>query len=165
MAALHTLRVFVAVPEVYSRAAVSGTTARLMLDEYPDQSFRGTLVRNSSSIDVASRTLLVEADVDNRGGQLLPGAYVSVHLKLPEPARSVTIPSNTLLFRAEGLQVGVVRNGRANLVPVKIGHDYGSTVEVLSGLSLSDEVIVDPSDSLTSGTPVRVNSAQTGAGQ
>ena len=123
------------------------------------------LSSDSRSIDPASRTLLVEVDVDNRGGKLLPGAYVSVHLRLPEPAKSITIPSNTLLFRAEGLQVGVVRNGRANLVPVKIGHDYGSTVEVLSGINLADDVIVDPSDSLTSGTPVRVSSPQTGAGQ
>jgi RND family efflux transporter MFP subunit len=162
LAAVHTLRVFVAVPEVYSRAAIPGATAMLALDEYPGKLFRGTLVRNSNAIDVASRTLLVEVDVDNAGGQLLPGAYVSVHLKLPEQARAVTIPSNTLLFRAEGLRAGVVQNGHAVLVPIKIGRDYGSTVEVVSGLRLSDAVILDPSDSLTTGTPVRVNNPQGG---
>jgi RND family efflux transporter MFP subunit len=164
MAAIHTLRVFVAVPEVYSRAAVSGATAILTLDEYPGRTFRGTLVRNSSAIDLTSRTLLVEVDVDNQSGQLLPGAYVSVHLKLPEQTAAVTIPANTLLFRAEGLQVGVVQNGHATLVPVKIGRDYGSTVEVVSGLRLQDAVIVDPSDSLTTGTPIRVNDGQRGVG-
>jgi RND family efflux transporter MFP subunit len=162
MAAIHTLRVFVAVPEVYSRAAVSGAAAMLTLDEYPGRTFRGLIVRNSNAIDPASRTLLVEVDVENQSGQLLPGAYVSVHLKLPEQTSAVTIPSNTLLFRAEGLQVGVVQNGRATLVPVKIGRDYGSTVEVVSGLRLPDAVIVDPSDSLTTGIPVRVNDGPRG---
>ena len=102
--------------------------------------------------------MLVEVDVDNPAGKLLPGAYVFVHLKLPVETRSVTIPSNTLLFRREGLQVGVVRNGKAELVAVKIGRDYGSTVEILSGLQPSDAVILDPADSLITGTPVEINS-------
>jgi RND family efflux transporter MFP subunit len=162
MAAVHTLRVFVAVPEVFSRAAVSGAAAGLTLDEYPGRTFRGTLVRNSNAIDLASRTLNVEVDVDNPSGQLLPGSYVSVHLKLPERTSSVTVPSNTLLFRAEGLQVGVVQNGHAKLVPVKIGRDYGGTVEIVSGLRLQDSVIVDPSDSLITDTPVRLNDGKSG---
>ena len=128
----------------------------LTLDEFPGDVFHGTLVRNSNSIDTASRTLLVEVDVENPTGQLLPGAYVSVHLNLPDPTRSVTIPANTLLFRSEGLRVGVVRNGRAELTPVKIGRDYGGAVEVLSGLRPSDSIILDPADSLISGTPVRL---------
>jgi multidrug efflux pump subunit AcrA (membrane-fusion protein) len=97
--------------------------------------FRGTLVRDSSAIDPASRTLLVEVDVANPDGLLLPGAYVSVHLKLPAAIRSVTIPANTLLFRREGLRVGVVRDRRVNLIPVTIGRDYGATVEIVSGLN------------------------------
>src|SRR5437899_3736298 len=120
MAAIHTLRVFVAVPEVYSRAARPGSAATLTLEEFPGRSFHGTLVRNANSIDLASRTLLVEVDVENRDGELLPGAYVSVHLKLPKEIASVTIPANTLLFRAEGLQVAVIRDSRAQLVPVTI---------------------------------------------
>ena len=155
IAAIRTLRVYVSIPEVYSRAARSGAPATLTLDEFPGQTFRGTLVRNANSIDVASRTLLVEVDVDNPTGQLLPGAYVFVHLKLPDETRSVTIPSNTLIFRKEGLQVGLVRNGKAELVPVKIGRDYGNTVEIVSGLQPTDAIIVDPSDSLVTGLPVR----------
>jgi len=160
--AIRTLRVYVSIPEVYSRAARPGVPATLTLDEFPGQTFHGTLVRNANSIDIASRTLLVEVDVDNPTGQLLPGAYVFVHLKLPDETRSLTIPSNTLIFRKEGLQIGLVRNGKAELVPVKIGHDYGNSVEIVSGLQSTDAVIVDPSDSLVAGLPVRVSSKSTG---
>ena len=162
MAAIHTLRLYVAVPEVYSRAARSGAPATLTLDEFPGQTFHGTLVRNANSIDLASRTLLVEVDVDNPTGQLLPGAYVFVHLKLPGQTRSVTVPSNTLIFRKEGLQVGLVRNDKAELIPVKIGRDYGSSVEIVSGLQPTDAVIVDPSDSLVAGMPVRLGNKPAG---
>jgi len=162
IAAIHTLRLYVSVPEVYSRAARSGAPATLTLDEFPGQTFHGTLVRNANSIDIASRTLLVEVDVDNPTGQLLPGAYVFVHLKLPDQTRSVTIPSNTLIFRKEGLQVGLVSNGKAELVPVKISRDYGNSVEIVSGLQPTDAVIVDPSDSLVAGMPVRVNNKTVG---
>jgi len=156
LAAIGTLRVFVAVPEVYSNAAQAGAKASLTLDEYPGRTFYGTLVRDSSTIDTASRTLLVEVDVANSAGQLLPGAYVSVHLKLPGKVRSVTVPADTLLFRSEGLRVGVVRAGNAVLTPVTIGRDYGSTVEIVSGLQPSDAVILDPADSLATGSPVRL---------
>jgi RND family efflux transporter MFP subunit len=162
VAAIHTLRLYVSVPEVYSRAARSGAPATLTLDEFPGQTFHGTLVRNANSIDIASRTLLVEVDVDNPTGQLLPGAYVFVHLKLPDQTRSVTIPSNTLIFRKEGLRVGLVRNGRAELVPIKISRDYGNNVEIASGLQPTDAVIVDPSDSLVAGMPVRLNNKPAG---
>jgi RND family efflux transporter MFP subunit len=161
MAAIHKLRLFVAVPEVYSRAAQNGAKASLTLDEFPGEKFSGTLVRNSNAIDPASRTLNTEVDVENPTGRLLPGAYVSVHLKLPDIVRTVTIPANTLLFRAEGLRVGVVRNGQAVLAPIKIGRDFGSTVEVVSGLNRSDLVILNPTDSLITGTPVRLNQAKT----
>jgi RND family efflux transporter MFP subunit len=156
LAAINTLRVFVPVPEVYSNAAQPGAQATLTLDEYPGRIFHGTLVRNSSNIDPASRTLLVEVDVENAGGELLPGAYVSVHLKLPSRIRAVTIPANTLLFRREGLRVGFVSQGRAELVPVTIGRDYGARVEIVSGLRSTDQIILDPSDSLITGTPVRI---------
>jgi RND family efflux transporter MFP subunit len=165
MTAIHTLRVFVAVPEVYSRAARAGSSATLTLDEFPGRSFHGTLVRNANAIDLASRTLLVEVDVDNPDGELLPGAYAFVHLKLPKEIRSVTVPANTLLFRAEGLQIAVVRNGQAQLIPVTIGRDYGTTVEILSGLQPTDQVIVAPSDSLTSGTRVRIAAAPAATGR
>lgn len=163
MAAVNKLRVYVAVPEVDSKAAQTGAKATLTLDEFPGETFQGTIVRNSDSIDLASRTLNVEVDVDNPEGRIKTGAYVFVHLKVPDgapsAAQSLIVPANTLLFRSEGLRVGVVRNGHAELVPITIGRDYGSTVEVISGLQPTDRVIVNPSDSLTAGTPVRVNAA------
>jgi RND family efflux transporter MFP subunit len=162
---ISTLRVFVAVPEVYSRAAHVGSKATLTLDEYPDQSFQGTVTRTSRSIDIASRTLNTEVDIDNSKGLLLPGAYVRVHLALPAQIHSVIIPSSTLLFRTQGLQVGVVRNNVAQLVPVSIGTDYGETVQVTSGLGTSDDVIENPFDSLVSGTPVRISRGAPGDAQ
>src|SRR5271170_3764579 len=151
LAAIGKLRVYVSVPEAYSAAIKDGGKATLTLDEYPGRSFEGTIARNSNAIDQATRTLNVEVDVDNPKGELLPGAYVFVHFKVPEHVAGLMIPSNTLLFRAEGLQVGVVRYGRVQLVPVKIGRDTGATVEIASGLTASDAVILDPSDSLASG--------------
>jgi RND family efflux transporter MFP subunit len=162
---ISTLRVFVAVPEVYSRAARVGSKATLTLDEYPDQTFQGTVTRTSSSIDIASRTLNTEVDIDNSKGLLLPGAYVRVHLALPTQIHSVIIPSSTLLFRTQGLQVGVVRNNVAQLVPVSIGTDYGETVQITSGLSTNDDVIENPYDSLVSGTAVRITRGAAGADQ
>jgi RND family efflux transporter MFP subunit len=161
MAAVNRLRVYVAVPEVDSLAAQTGARATLTLDEFPGETFQGTIVRNSDSIDPASRTLNVEVDVDNAQGRIRTGAYVFVHLKVPDhsSAQSLTIPANTLLFRSEGLRVGVVRNGRAELVPITIGRDYGATVEVVTGLKPTDQVIVNPSDSLSGGTPVQVSKA------
>jgi RND family efflux transporter MFP subunit len=156
--AINTLRVYVAVPEVYSRAAVSGAPAELRLDEYPGQTFRGTLVRNSNAIDAASRTLLVEVDVENTRGTLKPGAYVQVHLQLPADAQSLTIPSSSLIFRREGLQVAVVRNNKAELVRVTPGHDFGDNMEILAGVQPEDNIILSPSDSLITGTPVQVDS-------
>jgi len=167
MAAVNRLRIYVAVPEVDSEAAQNGAKAALSLDEYPGETFQGTIVRNSDAIDLNSRTLNVEVDIDNRDGRIRPGAYVFVHLKIPEKSTgataSLTIPANTLLFRSEGLRVGVVRGDRAELVPITIGRDYGSTVEVISGLKPTDQVIVNPSDSLTTGTPVRVNAPKAGS--
>jgi RND family efflux transporter MFP subunit len=156
LADTEKLRIYVAVPEVHSRAAQPGAIAALTLDEFPGELFHGTVVRNSNAINLASRTLNVEVDEDNSTGQLMPGAYVFVHLKLPSQRQSVTVPSNTLLFRSEGLRVGLVHAGREELQPITIGRDYGSRVEVVSGLDPSDEVVLDPADSLTSGTAVRV---------
>jgi RND family efflux transporter MFP subunit len=165
LAEISTLRVFVAVPQVYSRAAGIRAMATITLDEFPKQTFHGKVTRTSNSIDLASRTLNTEVDVENPTGQLLPGAYVQVHLKLPGKSHGVTIPSNTLLFRSEGLRVGVVRNGRAQLIPITIGRDYGATVEVISGLTPADAVIINPPDSLISGQLVRIITRPEGAQQ
>jgi RND family efflux transporter MFP subunit len=156
LAAIGRLRVYVSVPEAYSSAIKDGAKATLTLDEYPGKAFEGTIARNSNAIDQSTRTLNVEVDVDNPKAELLPGAYVFVHFKVPEHAASLMIPSNTLLFRSEGLRVGVVRDGRVQLVPVKIGKDSGATVEIASGLSPNDAVILDPSDSLASGQEVQI---------
>jgi len=152
--ATHKLRVYVAVPEVDSDSIHDGDQATLTQDSNPDLKIPGIIVRNTDAIDQATRTLNVEVDVDNSKSILRPGAYVFVHFHLPAIGNSVTIPSNALLFRAEGLQVGVVRGGRVHLVPVTIGQDFGNAVEITSGLTSADEVILDPSDSLTSGMQV-----------
>ncbi len=166
MVAVNRLRIFVSVPEVDSEAAQNGAKATLTLDEFPGETFRGTIVRNSDATDLNSRTLNVEVDIDNRDGRIKPGAYVFVHLKIPDKSKykaaSLIIPANTLLFRSEGLRVGVVRGDHAELVPITIGRDYGSTVEVISGLQPTDHVIVNPSDSLTTGTPVQINAPKAG---
>jgi RND family efflux transporter MFP subunit len=152
------LRIFVSVPELYADAIRDGEQVDITQDADPGRILKGTVTRNSNAISQTSRTLNVEVDVDNSHGELLPGAYVFVHMKLPSGLNAVTIPSNTLIFRAQGLQVGVVRNGRVELVPITIGHDFGSTVEVTSGITPQDQVILDPSDSLISGIPVEIGS-------
>jgi multidrug efflux pump subunit AcrA (membrane-fusion protein) len=141
---------------MYAQAARPGTPTVVTMEEAPDKALRGTLARTSNALDPNSRTMLSEVEVDNPRGEVLPGAYVVVRLRVGREVRGMTIPANTLLFRSEGLRVAVVRNGRAELVPVKLGRDYGRSVEVVSGLSPTDAVIVDPADSLVSGTPVRV---------
>ena len=138
MAAVNKLRVYVAVPEVDAEAAPTGAKATLTLDEFPGEIFPGTIVRNSDSIDAASRTLNVEVDVDNTQGRIKTGAYAMVHLKRAPTTHtsaqspSLTIPANTLLFRSEGLRVAVVRDSRAVMVPITLGRDFGTEVEVLS---------------------------------
>jgi len=156
LTAIKVLRIYVAVPETDAPEMRIGATPTVTADEYPGQSFHGVLARTDNAINPISRTLRVEVDVDNADGKLLPGAYVYVHFTLPGKTGSVTVPSNTLLFRSEGLRVGVVRDGVTDLVPITIGRDYGDTVEVLSGLGPDDEVIVNPSDSLIGGTTVRL---------
>jgi RND family efflux transporter MFP subunit len=161
---LGKLRVFVAVPEVYADSIRDGDRVDMTLGTAPNRNISGTIARNSNAISPVSHTLNVEVDVDNTEGGLLPGAYVSVHMKFPGGTHSVTIPSNALLFRAEGLQAGVVRDGHVvQLVRITVGHDFGSTVEVTSGLTTTDAVILDPSDSLMSGMRVDADSNSGGA--
>ena len=160
ISATNRLRVFISVPEDYDQAAKNGSPASLTLNEFPGRSFPGTIVRNSNSIDLASRTLLVEVDVDNPTGELLPGAYVSVHLKYTgASANALTIPVTTVMFRSEGIRAAIVRDGKAMLVPITIGRDFGDSLEVLAGLGPQDPLIVNPPDSLISGTPVKVEQA------
>jgi len=155
LASTGMLRVYAAVPEVDSDAIRDGDTAIITEDANPEMKIHGNIVRNSDAIDHTTRTLNVEIDIDNSEGILRPGAYVFVHFRLPANSNAVTIPSNALLFRAEGLRAGVVSGDRVQLRPVIIGHDFGSTVEITSGLTPSDQVILDPPDSLASGAEVR----------
>jgi len=164
IAAIDKLRVYVAVPETYAPAIRDGDTVALTLDEYPGQQFFGKIARNSSAIDQASRTLNVEVDVDNTSGKLLPGAYVFAHFKIPEQVRMLSVPADTLLFRAQGMQVGIVQDGRVHLQNVTIGKDNGNSLEIATGLSAGDEVILDPSDSIAEGQSVRVGSQGSGQG-
>lgn len=164
LSSIDRLRVFVPVPEIYQDALHSVKQVSLSSDAYPKEHFTGTLARSSNAIDPLSRTLRVEVDIENPRTLLLPGAYVFVHLPLPATSQAPIIPSNALLFRQEGLRVGVVRDGDVQLVPISIGHDYGNTVEVTAGLSPEDQVVVNPSDSLVSGTRVEINTnTQTGS--
>lgn len=156
MAATDKLRLFVPVPEVYVNDIHNGDRVEITSDADPNEKFYGTIVRNSDSIDLSTRTLNVEVDVNNENHKLLPGQYAFVHLNIPPSSASLTLPSNTLLFRAEGLQVGVVKDGRVQLVPIVIGHDYGAKVEVTAGLTPQDQVILNPPDSLAQGERVQV---------
>jgi RND family efflux transporter MFP subunit len=156
VASIDVLRVYVSVPEMYSQAAKPGVQAYLTLTEFPGRKFLGQVVRNANAIDQSSRTLLVEVDVRNPTGELLPGSYVTVHLKLPSNIPAVTVPSNTLLFRSEGLRVVRVKEGKAELVPVIMGRDFGDTVELVSGIQRDDKVVVNPSDSITDGQKVAI---------
>ncbi len=169
IAAIHTLRVFINVPQQYSIAAKPGLTADLTLGEYPGRRFQGTLVRTANSIDLASRTLLVEVDVNNASGELLPGAYTEVHLKLPNDVPTYILPVSSLIFRAQGLQVATVdAQNQTKLVAITLGRDFGSEVEVLSGIDSDTKVIVNPPDSVIDGekvTPVMPKNNQQNAQQ
>ena len=157
IASVQKLRVFVNVPQVYSHAAAPGIKAELTLPEIPGRRFAGTLVRTADAIDPATRTLLAEVDVINSTGLLFPGAYTEVHFKIKSAASTLLIPATALVFRSEGLRVGIVSNGnRAALVPVTLGRDFGTNIEVLSGLTDNALVILTPPDSLLDGQTVRV---------
>ena len=151
-----TLRVYVNVPEEYSQGIKSGMTADLNLAEFPGRKFQGKLVRTADDINVTTRTLLIEIDVDNPTGTLLTGSYAEVHLKVPTKASTLLLPVNTLLFRTEGLRVGVVKDGKVMLAEVTPGHDFGNQVEIVSGLKPDDKVIINPPDSIVSGQRVQI---------
>jgi RND family efflux transporter MFP subunit len=150
------LRVYVNVPEEYSQGINVGMTADLSLAEFPGRKFQGKLVRTAEAIAVTTRTLLIEIDVDNPTGTLLTGSYVEVHLKVPELKSTLILPVNTLIFRSEGLRVGIVKDGKVVLTAVTPGHDFGDRIEIVSGLTPDDQVIVNPPDSIVSGQAVQI---------
>ena len=150
------LRVYVNVPEEYSRGIAVGMTADLSLAEFPDRKFQGKVVRTADAINMTTRTLLIEVDVDNPTGTLLTGSYAEVRLAVPTQTSVFLIPVNTLLFRTEGLRVGVVKEGKVVLSAITPGHDFGDQIEVVSGLKSDDQVIVNPPDSIVSGQEVQI---------
>jgi len=160
------LRVYVNVPQQYSQAATPGLTAELTLAEFPGRRFQGKLVRTSNAINYATRTLLAEVDVDNPSGELLSGSYTEVHLKVRGQTSSYLVPVSALIFRSQGLQVAVVKNGSVLLTPVTPGRDFGDQIEIVSGLKGDESVIVNPPDSILSGQKVQVvQPAATGGAQ
>jgi RND family efflux transporter MFP subunit len=156
IASTGRLRVYVNVPQIYSRAVQPGLDAEVELKEVPGKRFKGTLTRTAQSIDPATRTLLCEVDLPNPAGELLPGSYAEVHLKLPAQVSTFRLPVNTLIFRAEGVRVALVNDRRVAFAPVTLGRDFGSSVEIVSGLNGGEAVVVNPPDSLTSGQVVRL---------
>jgi RND family efflux transporter MFP subunit len=158
MQSIETLRVYANVPQAYTGNAKRGLKLDLTFPEHPGQTFQGTLVRTADAIDPVTRTLLIEVDVDNRKGELLPGALAQVHFKAPAAQLTYIVPAAALIFRREGLQLGTVVNGSngpvAHLLHVVIGEDDGANVQIVSGLEAGDKVIQDPPDSLIEGEKV-----------
>ena len=164
IADLRKLRIYAQVPQPYASATQPGVTAELRFAERPNQSYPATIVSTADALDAASRTLLVQLEVDNQKGELFPGAYGELHFKLPGPADTVRAPANTLIFRGDGMQVAVVgADNRVTLKPITVGRDFGTDIEVLTGVTAEDRIIVNPSDSIGQGAEVRVAENKTGA--
>src|SRR5579862_4210928 len=157
IAQTSTLRVYVNVPEEYWRGIKPGQTAAdIVLAEFPGQKFPGKVGRTSEAINGTTRTLLTEIDLANPDNTLLSGSYAEVHLHVPAETPTFLVPTNTLLFRTQHLQVGVVRDGKVNITDIAPGHDFGTDMEVLAGLKAGDQVVVNPPDSLVSGQQVKI---------
>jgi RND family efflux transporter MFP subunit len=157
IAQIDPIRIYVNVPETDSPSIHKGVKVDIEVPALVGKHFTGSVVRTAEAIDPATRTLNTEIDVPNPKGQLLPGSYAQVHLALSQQVQRLTVPSNALLFRAEGPRAAVVGAGsKVQLRPVAIGRDFGNTVEIISGLEQTDAVVVSPSDSLENGQVVRV---------
>jgi RND family efflux transporter MFP subunit len=155
--AIQTLRVYANLPQIYSQTAKRGAKIDLTFPEHPGKTYQATLVRTSDAIDPTTRTLLVELDVDNRAGELLPGSLAQVHFKTAPVGPTFIVPASALIFRQQGLRIATVVNGNvARLIPIVIGQDDGATVQIISGLNAGDQVIQDPPDSLIEGEKVFV---------
>jgi RND family efflux transporter MFP subunit len=151
------LRVYVQVPEQYAPQTPAGVEAQLRFNEHPGVEYPAKVVRTAQALDPTLRTLQVELQVDNGKGELFPGAYAEVHFKLPGNAKTLRVPATALVFRAAGLQIAtVVQGNRVKLDSVNQGRDFGTTVEVLSGVTANDVIIVNPPDSITDGAQVRI---------
>lgn len=158
IAEVDTLRVYTSVPQAYAPYIKIGTKVAVTLQEFAGEKFVGTVARTAESIDPATRTLLTEVDVNNKDGRLLPGSFGQVHFAVGSNVQKLTVPVNSMLFRAQGPQVAVVgSDNKVHLRRLNIGRDYGSTLEVLGGLDANDQIIINPSDSLEDGQQVNVS--------
>jgi RND family efflux transporter MFP subunit len=160
LAQTRKLRVFVQVPQAMARSIRIGQTASLTVPELPGRAFTPKVVRTAGVMASDSRTLLVELELDNPKEEIIAGGYAQVRFTEAKMEAALTLPASTILFRAEGPQVGIVQpDGKVELRTVKLGRDFGQTIEILAGVSPSDRVIVNPSDSLATGTAVSVAQA------
>ena len=158
VAKIDPIRVFVNVPEIYAPLIHSGVQGTIELAALNGRRFSGKVVRTANAIDRATRTLNTEIDVPNPQGVLLPGSFAQVHFALNVQMRTLSLPVNALLFRAEGTRAAVVgSDGKIHLKPVVIGRDYGTSVEILGGVEQADAIVLNPSDSLEEGQPVQVS--------
>lgn len=155
---MDKLRIFVNVPQDDAGDVHTGARATLALPQYPGRTFMGSVARTAGAIDPVSRTLRVEVDMDNSDGAVLPGAYAQVTLALASPKAMLSLPANALLFRPSGVQVATVdEKGTARLMPVTLGRDFGTRVEIRTGLSGNERVIINPGDAVSNGQPVSIN--------
>ena len=156
----HKLRIYVQLPQTYVASVTKGMTAQLHFTEHPGQDYPAQVVRTAEAVDPNTRTMQVQLESDNPNNTLLPGAYAEVHFQLPAQVGALRLPSNTLLFRANGMQVASVDdNGRVTLKTVALGRDFGKEVEVVNGLAASETVIVNPPDSIATGDTVKIIAA------
>jgi RND family efflux transporter MFP subunit len=156
MAQPGTLRVYVNVPEENSRGIKVGMSADIVLAEFPGRKFPGTVVRTADAINMTTRTLLIEVDVQNPTGTLLTGSYAEVHLAVPSATSTFLLPVNTLIFRSQGLRVATVKDGKVTLAAVTPGRDFGTQIEIVSGMNADDQVVVNPPDSIVQGQQVQI---------
>jgi RND family efflux transporter MFP subunit len=161
IAQIDPLRLYVYVPQAYAHQVKIGDEATVTLAERAGEQFRGTVVRTAGAIDTATRTMQVEIRVPNPTGALIAGSYVEVRLPVNVDARVLVVPTNVLLFRPDGTQIALVDSaGRVRLTPVKLGTDFGTDVEILSGLNAGDRIILNPADSLADGDIVTIPPAK-----
>lgn len=167
LAQTQKLRVFVQVPQAMARGIGSGQSAEMTLPELPGHAFTAKVIRTAGVIASDSRTLLVELEVDNAKGEIIAGSYAQVRFLEAKMEAVLTLPSNTVLFRAEGPQIGIVQeDGKVELSTVKLGRDFGQTIEILVGVGPKDRVILNPSESLATGARVSIaESTKTEKGQ
>jgi RND family efflux transporter MFP subunit len=166
VADLHRLRIYVSVPQLYASAIHQGLTAGLVFADHPGKRYEGVVANTSRALDANSRTLQVELQIDNSKGELLPGSYAQVYFNLMGADDTLRIPVNTVLFRTDGLRVAVLDDQhRVHLQTITQGRDFGTEIEVLSGVTADDVLVANPPDSIAEGAQVRIAPAPPAAGK